>query len=206
MVVPSDENTADLGIKMNATVEHINGESEWQNGKVWMRRPRETRSVLEKVEGKVPAEALLIKRMCHHVIFENKSIMSDHRMLAHTYSFLIRTTARVFSAFEQKSLKASKVSVQNLEKVEKYWLKESMERTTIEFEKGNINPLRPAKDEDGIICMSTRALKGLQKNYNTDKFPILTIKDPLAHLWMLHVHSEDHSVVTRTLAKSRRKY
>ena len=171
-----------------------------------MPQPKETWPVSQEVAGEVPPEALLIKRMCH-LIFENKSIMSDERMLAHTYSFLMRTTARIFSAFTEASLKAlKKITVETLEKAERYWLKESMRRTSIELEKGNLNPLRPTKDEDGIICMSSRALKGFQNTYNVDKFPILTVKDPLAYLWMLHVHSEDHSGVTRTVAKSRRKY
>ena len=57
-----------------------------------------------------------------------------------------------------------------------------------------------------MICLSSRALKGFKLNYNTDRYPILTTKDPLAYLWMKHVHEEDHTGATKTLAKSRRKY
>ena len=46
----------------------------------------------------------------------------------------------------------------------------------------------------------------MKEHYGCDKFPILTYKDPLAHIWIQHVHSEDHSGITKTVAKSRRKF
>ena len=63
----------------------------------------------------------------------------------------MRTTARIFSTFENKSLARSEVTVECLEKAEKYWLKESMHRTAIELKKRNLNPLRPSKDDESII-------------------------------------------------------
>ena len=81
-----------------------------------------------------------------------------------------------------------------------------MRRTQIEFDKGILVPLRPAKDADGIICLSSRAIKGFKLGYNVDRLPILTYKDPLAYLWIKHIHEEAHTGVLRTVAKSRRKY
>ncbi len=43
-------------------------------------------------------------------------------------------------------------------------------------------------------------------HYGTDKFPILMYKDPLSYIWIQHMHEEDHSGVTRTVAKSRQKF
>ena len=46
----------------------------------------------------------------------------------------------------------------------------------------------------------------MKSHYGCDKFPILTYKDPLAHIWIQHIHNEDHSGITKTVAKSRRKF
>ena len=54
--------------------------------------------------------------------------------------------------------------------------------------------------------LASRALKGFKMNYHRDRFPILTSRDPLAFLWMKHIHDEDHTGRTKTVAKSRRKF
>ena len=87
-----------------------------------------------------------------------------------------------------------------------HWIKQSMHYTKDEFEKGTLNSLRPRITGSGTIVLSTRALKGMKYNYNADSFPILTVKDPLGFLWMKYVHKEDHSEVTKTVAKSKRKF
>ena len=66
--------------------------------------------------------------------------------------------------------------------------------------------LRPKVHEDGLIVLSTRAPKGMKVNYNAEVFPILTYKDPLFHMWIKQVHDEDHSGITKTVAKNRRKF
>ena len=43
-------------------------------------------------------------------------------------------------------------------------------------------------------------------HYGNDEFPILLYKDPLSYIFMMSVHNEDHSGVTRTVNKSRRKF
>ena len=81
-----------------------------------------------------------------------------------------------------------------------------MKLTSEKLEKGHLDSLRPKTDENGLTVLSTRALEGMRKNYNNDSFPILTSKDPLARLWIRKVHFEDHSGVTKTVSKSRRKF
>ena len=71
---------------------------------------------------------------------------------------------------------------------------------------GKLTSLRPHIDEDGIIVISSRANEGLKLHYSRDRFPILTYHDPRAHIWINEVHNEDHAGVTRTVAKSHRKY
>ena len=127
-------------------------------------------------------------------------------MLDRTYTILMRTTARIFDLYESKRLRRSIVTVENLEKAEQYLLKESMQQTQIEMDKGNLNTLRSKLVEDDDICLSSRALEGFKLNYDTDRYPILTTKDPLAYLWMKDVHEEDHTGATKTLSKRRRKY
>ena len=77
--------------------------------------------------------------------------------------------------------------------------KMNMHRTREELEKGHLKSLRPSVDDDGIIVLSSRAVKGFKHNYNRDHFPILTSSDPLAQLWMREVHSEEHSELYREL-------
>ena len=75
-----------------------------------------------------------------------------------------------------------------------------------DFNAGKLVSLRPTIDEDGIVVLASRANKGMKLHYNRDRFPILTHRDPLSHLWMKHIHEEDHSGITHTVAKSRRQF
>ena len=110
-----------------------------------------------------------------------------------------------FSCFEIKSFGVQQISLSSYQKAERYWLMRSMEFTRPEVEKGRLVSLRP-KVENGIIVISSRAMTGMKLNYNEDMYPILTEKDPVAKLWIREIHEEDHSGVTRTVAKSRRKF
>ena len=118
----------------------------------------------------------------------------------------MRVSARIFRIFENKKFSNSDPTPDTLEKAESYWIKNSMKLTSEKLEKGHLDSLRPKKDENGYIVLSTRALKGMKKNYNQDVFPILVSSDPLARLWLRKVHFEDHSGVTKTVAKARRKF
>ena len=81
-----------------------------------------------------------------------------------------------------------------------------MKLTSVALEERKLKSLRHKVDDNGLIAISTRALKGMKFNYNTDTFPILTYKDPLSYLWIKEVHDEGHSGITKTVAKSRRKF
>ena len=143
--VPSEENIADLGTKMNARVDDIREGSEWQVGKSWMYYVREKWPITAGVnDSDLPDEVLLAKHMCNAIIQKViETLFTPERMLARTYTFLMRTTARIFDIYESRTLRGSVVTVKNLEKAKQYLLKESMQRTKIEMDKGNLNPLRP---------------------------------------------------------------
>ena len=118
----------------------------------------------------------------------------------------MNVTARILYVFEKTRMKCNYVTRLNLIKSEKYWLRQSMILTSKAYKKGDLNSLRPKLNEDGVIVLASRAVKGLELNYDRDSFPILVYKDPLSYLWIKEVHDEDHSGITRTVAKSRRKF
>ena len=73
--------------------------------------------------------------------------------------------------------------------------------TKPEFDKGKFKSLGAHEDEDGVIVINSRALEEMKVHYGAERFPILTYKDPLSFIWMQFVHKEDHSGITRTVAK-----
>ena len=118
----------------------------------------------------------------------------------------MKVTARLFNVFEKRSFKENTITILNLEKSENYWPRESMKHTSIALEEGKLKSLRPKLNDKGVIVISTRALKEMKSNYNADSFPILTYRDPLSNLWTKEAHDEDHSGITKIVAKSRRKF
>ena len=200
----SADNIADLGTIMGATVDDIKSDSEWQCGPEWLKRDRSEWPLEQDIGPEhIPPEELAKSKICS---FAMKTTPLIDISKVRSYDRLMRVTARILRMFEKKSLKHCDITPECLDKAEKFWIKESMKLTTEEYEKGNLDSLRPRRDENGIIVLSTRALKGMKSNYNQDTFPILSRKDPLARLWMRKVHFEDHTGVTRTIAKSRRKF
>ena len=151
----------------------------------------------------VPSEELMKQGICYFAVKED--ILLNIKKIR-SYQLLIKITARVFAVFERKSFSFKEIPISTIDRAEMHWIKQSMHYTKTEFEEGTLNSLRPRITESGTIVLSTRALKGMKYNYNADSFLILTVKDPLAFLWMKYVHEEDHSGVTKTVAKSRRKF
>ena len=49
-------------------------------------------------------------------------------------------------------------------------------------------------------------MEGLKVHYDGENFPILMDKDPVSYLWMKKVHYEEHSGISKTVAKSRRRF
>ena len=200
----SADNIADLGTRMGATVEDLSEDSEWQLGPRWLRLERSEWPVTQDIESThVPEEELCKSKLCSFTAVATP-IIDLNRM--RSYDFTMRVTARIFNIFKNKSFKNNVIDPDGLDKAENYWIKESMKLTSEKFEKGHLDSLRPKKDENGLIVLSTRALKGMKQNYNQDVFPILSNNDPLARLWVRKVHFEDHSGVNKTAAKCRRKF
>ena len=123
------------------------------------------------------------------------------------YEFYINLVGIVVNMFKAKSFSIERpLSVDDLNSAELVCLKLSMRLTALDYEKGVLKSLQARKDPDGIIVTQNRAIEGFKLHYGRDRFPILTYRDPFAYLWMKKIHDENHTGVTTTVAKSRRKY
>ena len=202
----SKENIADLGTRANASITDIDSESPWQVGPDWLKLHREQWPLTQDIGAEhVPEEEILKTKLCA-VVLKVEPLIDISQWRMRTYTLLMQSTARVFHAFEKKNIINLTVTPSALEKAEKYWIQQSMSYTSEALKKGNLKSLLPKVDENGFIVLSSRAVEGLKKSYNRDSFPILMKNDPLAFLWMKHVHDEDHTGRTKTVAKSRRKF
>ena len=103
-------------------------------------------------------------------------------------------------------MKDLNLKVEDLEDAEVFMLKVSMRATKVMLDKGQLRSLRAQVTETGLIVLGGRAMEGLRTYYEQDEYPILTQGDPIAYLWMKKVHEEEHSGVTKTVAKSRRRF
>ena len=202
--VKSADNIADLGTRMKATIDEVGEDSDWQRGPSWLKREKNYWPVSQDVDGvEIKEDDFRKKEMC---FFNEKTEVILDMEKFRSFRFLIRVTALIFSIYEKRTLKIKEINLSCMKKAETYWLKQSMKLTKAELENGNLLSLRPRVNEEGLIILGTRALSGMKHHYNTDTFPILTSKDPLAMLWMKDMHNEDHSGVTKTVAKSRRRF
>ena len=205
--VKSEDNIADLATREDAKIEDISEESQWQNGKEWMYRAKEDWPVKQDVgENHIPPEELIQHKICAAAT-NDEPTFSFREYEGKSYQFVMRMMARVLRAVKNRSFKgAAHYTVEDLNNAEKFVVKTSMQRTKKMFEQGKLASLRAEEGDDGIIRLGSRALEGLEACYESKDFPILTYDDPIAHLWIKSVHNEDHSGITRTVAKSRRKF
>jgi hypothetical protein len=119
---------------------------------------------------------------------------------------LIRVVATIQKMLKLKSFRVGLLTVEDLNAGEQYCIRASMKYTNEDLQKGKLKSLRPKVEEDGVVVLASRAAEGFKLHYGTDRLPILAYRDPLAQLWMKQVHEEDHTGISRTVAKSRRKY
>ena len=200
----SADNISDIGTRSGSTIEDIDNNSEWQLGPCWLRQNRSEWPLSQEVDpSSIPPEEVLKSKFCSATTI-SAPLIDINRF--RSYDFLMRVTARILRVFERKSFSKCDPTPETLAKAESYWIKKSMVLTAEKLEKGHLDSLRPKRDENGLIVLSTRALKGMKTNYNQDSFPILISNDPLARLWIRKIHFEDHSGVTKTVAKARRKF
>ena len=201
--VGSKENISDLGTRSNATIEEISERSQWQKGPLWMRLEMDKWPTSQDFNGTPIPEEEVIKGIVA-LASSSPPAFDSSRFMSKSYIFLLRVFATVIKMMQRKSFKINDLTAKDMDNAEQLCLQQSMKLTKMDLLKGKLTSLRPHIDEDGIIVISSRANKGLKLHCSRDRFPILTYHDPLAHI--KEVHNEDHTGVTRTVAKSRRKY
>ena len=204
------DNIADLGTRTNAEDSDIDENSDWQRGN-WMRLEKKYWKLTKDISGATIAPEELVNKGI--VAFANSvdniiKIYDLHRFRGRSYTFMLNVTGRVLNAFHAKKLKGLSLplTADTIIEAENICIKASMFYTKQDLDAGKLKSLRARTDEDGVICVNSRANEELKLHYGRDRFPILAYKDPMSFIWMQHVHDEDHSGVTKTVAKSRRKF
>ena len=205
--IESKKNIADLATRTNARIDEIAEGSDWQKGPTWMRFPKEQWPTSQDITGAaIPSEELSNKSLCAFASSE-KTFYDIERFRGRSYTFLLRVTATVVSMLRNRSLlKAIHLTAEEVSHAESLCIKASMYYTKQEFDAGKLKSLGAKVEEDGIITVNSRASETMKAHYGSQRFPILTYKDPLSHIWIQHVHEEEHSGITKTLAKSRRMF
>ena len=207
--VASKENIADLGTRNNAKAEDIKDSNDWQRGRPWMRLPKDKWPATQDYAGtSVPEEELTNKPLLVAQVFV-AHVFAPYDIegfRGRSYNLLLRVTALVMKMCRLRHFSVAPIIATEIEMAEKFLIELSMIRTKVDFDKGKLKSLGAQLDNDGIIVIGSRALDAMKSHYGANRFPILTYTDPLAHIWMQHVHEEDHSGVTKTVAKSRRMF
>ena len=207
--VPSKKNISDLGTRCDAACPDIAEGSHWHGGLPWMSAPEDEWPTSQDIIGvKVPEEELIKHaKICH--VSAVLPLVDMERLKNRSLVLVLRVIALVLKIVKQRSfteVKPSNITSTDIEAAERYCVKQSMRFTNEDLRKGKLLSLRPRTNDDGIVVLASRAQEGLRAHYDNEEFPILMYRDPHSHLWMKHVHKEDHSGTSRTVAKSRRKY
>ena len=207
--VKSKDNISDLATRNTAVVDDVVKGSAWQVGPEWLKSSVEEWPVTQDTSGvTIPPEETVKLNIVAAFVCTLGSVVTLERFKHRSFDFLIHTMARVLRVIKMKSLKVviHKNTVEDLENSERVVIKLSMSFTEADMKKGLLKSLRPRTDDDGVIVMEGRALEQFRAHYGTDRFPILTERDILSYLWMRKVHEENHTGITTTVAKSRRKF
>ena len=200
-------NIADLGTRKTAVIDDISPDSDWQLGTDWMRSTRKDWPVSQVASGvSVPAEELVNASISAASSIQENNLYDVERFKGRSYTFLLRVTALVIKIIHARSFHVKPVLFSEIVAAEKFCMKNSMIHTKQELEAGKLKSLGASVDESGLINVNSRSAQAMRLHYGNNHFPILTYKDPLSYIWMMTVHDEDHSGVTRTVAKSRRKF
>ena len=207
--VRSKLNISDLATRTDATIKDISPGSDWQDGPAWMKLPRDEWPLTQDTKGTaIPEEETQKLALVAATASQAQSYIDINRFRGRSYVLLVRTIALVFQIRHSRSFKAAfePIDYREIKLAERAIIKMSMILTKRDFDEGKFKSLGATVNEEGIICVKSRAENAMKNHYGCEEFPILTYKDPLSQIWMTEVHNEDHSGITRTVAKSRRKF
>ena len=209
--VKSADNIADLGTRMDATPADADLGSEWQCGPSWLKLDFKDWPVSQDTSSaEIPLEEVASPNIvAAAAAFVNSPFIDTERFKNRYkgYDFFIKLVALLVKCMTTKSFHIQRpYTVDELNHAEHVCVKLSMKLTLIDFNKGLLRSLQPRMNDEGIVVIQSRAVEGLKLHYGSDQFPIITYRDPFAHMWIKKIHEENHTGITSTVAKSRRKY
>ena len=214
--VPGDLNVAD-DVSRGIPAQRLIGR--WKQGPEFLRLPEEewpqenSTADLNEVEKERRKTQAILLTGSPEVIDCKK--FSNWRKLVRTSAYVFRFIRNLRTRCQAKKLPETPeqqmqlshgpLAQQELEKAEKYWVKESQKTLRDRLKKGELQQLSPFTDENGIIRVGGRVDEALV-SYET-KHPAMLPRDHWISLLITrHFHQIKHAGVVTTVAKIRMKF
>ena len=204
--IPGEVNVAD-DVSRGIRVEELNGR--WSNGPEFLQLPED----LWPQETVKPVSEEDMERRQVKVVCEVKKVEQaiDPKNFS-SWRNLIRVRARIQRLAKKISLRKhaqegrnGPLTPEELEKAEKFWIREARRDLHRRKEKGEFKSLSPFQDDKGIIRVGGRLDEAIV-SYDT-KHPALLPSDHwISWLITRHTHQHGHNGVAATTAKTRKKF
>ena len=210
--VPGELNVAD-DVSSGIPAQRLNGR--WKQGPEFLRMPEDewpsTADLNEVEKERRKTQAILLTGSPE---FIDSKKFSNWRKLVKTSAYVFRFIWNLRTRCEAKKLPENPeeqmqgshgpLAPQELEKAEKYWVKQSQKTLQDRLKKGVLQQLSPFTDENGIIRVGGRVDEALV-SYET-KHPAILLRDHWISLLITrHFHQIGHAGVATTVAKIRTK-
>ena len=205
--VETKENIADLGTR-GTSVDHIDLSSEWQRGPEWLCQPISTWPIEIHSLETLPVVNFIQNPEPIIGVEKFSDVEKLHKLTALCLKFV---HARGTGRKESSNWKEIKLTPQDYEGAENYWIKQVSSSVVKLYKSGKLQSLRPTGvwDEKGQflkIVTSGRLGELLKIGYDTEELTILDPKHPYTKLVLKKYHEEDHGGDDRTVWKSRHKF
>lgn len=146
-------------------------DSAWQNGLEYLTRPIDEWPVSQLCDNELPDKIGMLMK-CDAKSDEKEQEVIDVQRFS-TYNKLIKTTSRIYTAFELKSFNGIRIipSQEILSKAEMFWVK----RIQLDL-RGNCltkyKKLGPCKGPIGVILLGQKIVNWLKDNSNQDYYSL----------------------------------
>ncbi|KAK4316834.1 hypothetical protein Pmani_012035 [Petrolisthes manimaculis] len=200
--ISTEVNIADLMTRPNLQV-NIDAGSYWQRGPDFLGLPTTEwpiKAIPLNTEEKTIISTVGISKVC----IKQCSLFDIDKF--RSYRKLIRVTARLISAFRERSLKGISLSLtgEQLKEAETLWIK-CMQVPLQDNWQVRFKRLGPFC-KDGILYVGSRIATWMKSNYNNEAFILLPTTHKLTDLCIKDVHDRDHGGVDSTLCKLQAKF
>ena len=219
--LPTQENLADLGTRDDVTPELLSPDSEYLNGKKWMREDFKHWPVNQKPGGTIPEEEMCPAARSTLVTTVTKPFIALDRFSS--FNKVTRVMAYVFLGVDRFIAGKSKISARKpehrykhsletkyIEKAEDFLMFKAQSKIRKDFQDGKLSSLKPKlvpiQNEfmQGQLVVTSGRLGGAMAiGYDKEYLPVLEYDSQISRLIMIDAHRIDHSGVDRTLQRSR---